>query len=84
MVTLHMSVNTRFLIWHSCTRSCRFPEITVETFYPIGSVNHGLYLQGKVHIIHTSFIVGVVAHESECLVVFPTFHTSFAIFPMSF
>lgn len=60
----------RFFIGHSCTYSCHSPEITVETFYPIGSVNHGLYLRGMIQRSHITLMVCIVTHRFECPVVF--------------
>lgn len=49
----------RFFIGHSSTHTCLSSKITVETFYPIGGVNHGLYLRGIVQISHINIIVGI-------------------------
>lgn len=60
----------RFFVGHSCTHSCDPPEVAVETFNPIGGIDHGLYLWGVVQVGHVSLVDGIATHELEGPVVF--------------
>ena len=55
------------LIRHGCSHSGDSAEVTVEPLYPVGGVDHALYLRRIVEVDHVCLVVGIVAQVLETI-----------------
>ena len=75
----------RLFIRHGGSHSGNPPEVSVESFDPVGCVYHCLYLRGIIEIRHISLVVSVIAKQLYCTVILtPSVAHLLPLFPCHF